>query len=79
MIPQVIKKLERLKRLDQQVEKYTQVTDERFQVHGVLVFIPMDRSDVKVLIPAPHHQALFGATPPTFRMVLTHPEVMMLH
>ncbi|MGO1521258.1 MAG: hypothetical protein ACTHZ1_01880 [Sphingobacterium sp.] len=78
MIQQVIKKLESLKRLDQTVEKYTQITDEEFSVHGVLVFIPLDKFEVKVLIPTPHHKKLFDENIPTFRQVLAHPEVMLL-
>lgn len=75
---QVIKKLTALKRLDQRVEKYTQITDESLSVHGVLVFIPLDKFDVKVLIPSPYHHELFDDGLPSFRQVLGHPEAMML-
>lgn len=78
MIQQVIKKLATLKRLDQSVEKYTDVTDEDFNIHGILVFIPLEKYDVKVLIPSPHHKTLFESRLPTYGEVLRHREAMLL-
>lgn len=75
---QVIKKLESLKRLNDKAEKFTEIIDENFLEHGVLFFIPLEKYEVKILIPAPHHKAILLNGTPTFKQVLNHKEAMML-
>ncbi len=75
---QVIKKLESLKRLNEKAEKFTEIIDENFLQHGVLFFIPLEKYEVKILIPAPHHKAILQNGTPTFKQVLNHKEAMML-
>lgn len=75
---QVIKKLESLKRLNEKAEKFTEIIDENFVEHGVLFFIPLEKFEVKILIPAPYHKAILQNGTPTFKQVLNHKEAMML-
>ncbi|MGN5954227.1 hypothetical protein ACP6L2_06390 [Sphingobacterium lactis] len=75
---QVIKKLESLGKINQMVEKYTEITDENLTIHGVLFFIPLDKYEVKVLIPAPFHRELLDKGIPTFKQILNHKEAMLL-
>lgn len=75
---QVIKKLESLNRINDKAEKFTEITDENFVEHGILFFIPLEKYEVKVLIPEPHHKGLFQNGTPTFKQVLNHKEAMML-
>ncbi|WP_197091606.1 hypothetical protein [Sphingobacterium endophyticum] len=74
----MIKKLESLKRLNEKAEKFTEIIDENFLQHGVLFFIPLEKYEVKILIPAPHHKAILQNGTPTFKQVLNHKEAMML-
>ncbi|MGJ1204863.1 hypothetical protein [Sphingobacterium lactis] len=75
---QVIKKLESLNRINNKAEKYTHVTDDKAVVQGVLFFVPLEKFEVKILIPAPFHESLFQNGNPTFKQLLNHKEAMML-
>ena len=75
---QVIKKLKTLNRLEDQVEKYTLVIDDKQVEHGVLFFIPLDKFVVKVLIPAPFHQTILQDKLPTFKEILNNRHAMLL-
>lgn len=75
---QVIKKLEALGKLNQMAEKYTQITDDKLVIHGVLFFIPLEKYEVKVLIPAPFHSEMLAKGNPTFKQILNHKEAMLL-
>jgi len=75
---QIIKKLETLKRINEKTEKFTELTDENFVEHGVLFFIPLEKYEVKVLIPAPFHKTIFQNGTPTFKQILNHKEAMLL-
>jgi len=75
---QVIKKLESLGKINQMAEKYTQITDENLKEHGVLFFIPLEKYEVKVLIPAPYHKELLAKGNPTYKQILNHKEAMLL-
>ncbi len=74
----LIKKLEKSKKLGEKVSKYTQIIDDKSVSHGVLFFIPMDKFEAKVLVPAPFHESLFLNGDPTYQQVLKHKEAMML-
>lgn len=75
---QVIKKLEELKRINDKAEKFTELTNENFVEHGVLFFIPLEKYEVKVLIPAPFHKSIFASGTPTYKQVVNHKEAMLL-
>lgn len=64
---QIIKKLEALHRINDKAEKFTEITDENFIEHGVLFFIPLEKFEVKILIPAPHHKTIFQNGTPTYK------------
>ncbi|MVZ65163.1 hypothetical protein GQF61_04810 [Sphingobacterium sp. DK4209] len=74
----LIKKLEKDKKLGEKASKYTQIIDDKSVSHGVLFFIPMDKFEAKVLVPAPFHENLFLNGDPTYKQVLNHKEAMML-
>ena len=75
---ELIKKLTAEKVINQPVAKFTRLTDENFEQHGVLVFIPMGKYEAKVLIPPPFHQELFGGEVPSYKTILTHKQAMLL-
>ncbi len=75
---QIIKKLETLKRINDKAEKFTELTDENFVEHGILFFIPLDKFEVKVLIPSPFHKSIFVNGSPTYKQILMHKEAMLL-
>ncbi len=59
-------------------EKYTLLIDEKNATNGALFFLEANGRSHKVIIAAPHHEALLKNGTPTIKAVLQHKEAMYL-
>lgn len=79
MLDTIIKNLQQANKLDEPVEKYTMLVNEKSETQGALYFIPVKDREIKVLLPAPFHNDfpdLSGAL--TYRQLLKHKEIIVL-
>lgn len=75
---QLIKLFSKHQLLDQVAEKHTLLIDEKNVTNGVLFFLEANGKSYKVIVSAPHHEALLKDGTPTIRAVLNHKEAMYL-
>lgn len=79
MLNLIINSLKQANKLDQPIEKYTMLVNEKMQTEGVLCFVPMGNKEVKVLLPAPYHvDFLEPSDIPTYKRLLMHKEAIVL-
>ena len=76
----IIEKLKEQKLLDQTVQKYTLLINDKMDEQGALFFIPLGQNkEVKIVISAPHHQALMNSKENlTYQMLLNNKNIMVL-
>ncbi|QBQ41296.1 hypothetical protein E2P86_09055 [Sphingobacterium psychroaquaticum] len=75
---QLIKSLTEEKRLDELAAKYTLLIDESQKAHGALFFLEVKGRNYKIMVPAPHHEALLAKGAPKLHALLNHREAMLL-
>lgn len=79
MLSIILNSLKQANKLDQPVEKYTMLVNEKSETEGILCFVPTDRKEVKVLLPAPHHKSLLADSDTfTYKQLLSHKEAIVL-
>lgn len=80
MLNTLMNSLKQAKKLDQSVDKYTMLINEKSETEGVLCFVPQDgRKEIKVLLPAPYHQDLLASSEIfTYKQLLSHKEAIVL-
>lgn len=79
MLTLIVNSLEQAKKLDQGVDKFTLLVDEKSETQGVLCFVPLGNKEIKVLLPAPFHQELVeNGHGFTYRQLLKHKQVIIL-
>lgn len=79
MLSTLLNILKQANKLDLPVEKYTMLINEKTETEGILCFVPMERKEIKVLLPNPYHKDLLElSTPFTYKHLLSHKEVIIL-
>lgn len=79
MLSLLLNSLKQANKLDLPVEKYTMLVNEKMETEGILSFIPLDKKQVKVLLPAPYHKDLLELSETfTYKNLLLHKEVIIL-
>ncbi len=75
---QLIKLFSKHQMLAKPAEKYTLLIDENQITNGVLFFLPLEGKSYKVIVAAPHHEAILKNGTPSIKTVLEHKEAMYL-
>lgn len=79
MLDTIINNLQQANILDRPVEKYTMLVNEKSETQGALYFVPIKGREIKVLLPAPHHNDFQGLSEAlTYRQLLKHKEIIVL-
>ena len=75
----LISKLKESKTLDNAVQKYTLIVNDKSEEQGALFFIPVGGKEFKVLVPAPFHKDLIQEDQvASYNKVLNHKEAAIL-
>ncbi|SKB97842.1 hypothetical protein SAMN05660841_03427 [Sphingobacterium nematocida] len=79
MLNTIINSLQQANKLDQPVEKFTMLVNEKSETQGALYFIPIKDREIKVLLPAPYYKDFQGLSAAlTYRQLLKHKEIIVL-
>lgn len=72
-------KLKSQQLLDSKIQKYTLLVDEKMSEQGALFFVPVGNKEIKIVIPAPHHQNfLKDDTHVTYKNLLVRKDIVVL-
>ena len=72
-------KLKAQQLLDSKIQKYTLLVDEKMNEQGALFFVPLGKGEIKIVIPAPHHQDFLKEdTQVTYKNLLLRKDIVVL-
>ncbi len=76
---QLIKQLESLKMMDQQIKEHSLVIDHNQVTHGCIFFIKIDLKNYKIFVPTGFYEKLILEDKlPKIKELIQHPEAMLL-
>lgn len=72
-------KLKKDQLLDAEISKYTNLVDESMRQQGILFFVSLGTREIKVVLPAPHHENFLENHPRlTYSILLNNKHIIVL-